>query len=470
MFNYYSDFKECFYTKFKVEKIVMDIRKSDIATNYGEDPFYDQEFGVFYPLKAGGKILAYLVVQINKSNLPTSKRLTAEAIEALASTNVLKLMPKTVKVLTTVSAGNKISAERHRNNADAGPPVKIKQSEIMKALLLGYLEAPSEEALIDVLIESNYDLQSKFRYDKSVSLSSKIEQVNNFINNVNKANNASYDWGQHCSRAAGSNLSYRFTRSFKKFDENHVVKWRRPNKNSVWPWTLDHHWFIVQESPITLANYTYKALLGSSGQGLYQKKDRIDMQYPIFLKSNAVDQGRKLLETFFKEVVGNRSKSKWGDVVYCTQLMRWTSDNPCFIIPKLCMVLGVMPTFDVSGKFQKFVPLAGNFNQPKKKLHLEFNAIDVSQSHSLDPFITVALSLCYDLGIVKLDAVEKTLGIVNAGSALANNDNYFKVSIGKNTVCCIPNSYSWNFANSAINKFETTAKLKTTNDPVFSAC
>jgi hypothetical protein len=377
-------------------------------------------------------------------------------------------MPKTVKALVTISAGNRLANNEH-SGRESGPAIKLKQSEVIKALLLGYLEPPTEEALINLLIESNYDLQTLFRYDKVTPLSAKIDKVDSFVNNLNKPVGGGYEWGENYSRTVGSNIGYQFVRSSKQFEENHAIKWRKPSKSSSWPWTLDHHWFIVQESPITLANYTYKALLGAGGQNNYQKRDKIDAQYPIFHKNNAVDQGRRLLEIFFKHAVGNRSKSKWGEVVHCTQLMRWTSDNPCFIIPKLCMVLGVMPTFDDCGSFEKFVPLAGNFKQPNKKLYLEFNAVDIEQSSSLEPFITVTLGLCYDLGVLKLNAIEKILGVVNAGAALENNSNYFRVSMGNNIVCCVPNDYSYNIINKAISKFEANNNLNASDEPVFSS-
>lgn len=467
MFNYSTSFEDSLYTLQKVTKIMKGLRNIDVITEFGNDPFYDDDYGIFYPLTIDGNVVAYLKAAIGKNKIFTYQRLDAARIEDLIKNNTLKLLPKTVKALSTISPGNKMCRDPYQSYGNH-PTLRLKNSEIIKALVLGYITLPADGNLVDLAINSNYSLQSMFG-SKHSKIDPKIKNktVIDTINNPADQNNGE-GWGTHNSNQLAKRVCVELTRSNKVFDDTHVLKWRKPSKNSAWPWTLDHHWFMVQESPITLANYTYKALLGSGSRSNYDKKDKIDNQYPVFAKNNAVEHARRLLETFFDEVVGNRSKHRWGDVVYSTQNMRWVSDNPCFLIPKLCLVLGVVPSFDASGKFQKFVPMAGNFTQNTEKLYLELSAMNIDQTSDLQPFITMILALCYDLGIVKLDVIEKTLGVVNGGAALKNNSNYLKANVGNNLVCCLPKNYSYDMTVKALTKFNLAmAEESKKEEPVF---
>lgn len=468
MFNYITNFEDSLYTLQKVTKIMKNLRNIDIATECGNDPFYEDDYGIFYPLTVHGNVIAYLMAPIGKNKIFSYRRLDAARIEELVRANTLKLLPKTVKALSTVSAGNRMCSTNH-GQYGANPSLRLKNSEIIKALILGYITAPSDENLIDLIVNSNYNLQSMFGSRPSkIDPKIKIKTVIDTMNNPTEGNNNGEGWATHYSNQLAKRICTEFVRSNKVFDETHVLKWRKPSKNSAWPWTLDHHWFMVQESPITLANYTYKALLGGGSRGNHDKRDKIDNQYPVFSKNNALEHARRMLETFFDEVVGNRSKARWGDVVYTTQNMRWLSDNPCFLIPKLCLVLNVVPSFDASGKFQKFVPMPGYFTQNTEKLYLELTAMNIDQTSDLEPFITMILALCYDLGIVKLDVLEKTLGVVNGGAALKNNPNYFKANVGNNLVCCLPKSYSYDMTVKALAKFNAAmAEQAKKEEPVF---
>ena len=467
MFNYTTNFEDCFKTAQHVASLMQKLRNIDISVEYGNDPFYDEDYGIFYPLQINGNVIAYLVVQVSKNKAHVRLKLDKKCVEELAKTNALRLLPKTVKSLNTVAAGNKLCSDDYHGRS---PLVRLKSSEVIKAMILGYISCPSDNELMSIIINSNYNLQSMFGAKTNVDSQLRLKTIINTLNGPPaKTAPGGYDgWSGYNSNSASKLIVSSLTRSSKAFDNTHVLKWRKPSKNSLWPWTLDHHWFMVQESPISLANCTYKALLGT-GSNTHSKKDKIDNQYPVFSKSNGVEQGRKALELFFNTVLNPRSKGKWGDLVYLVQNMRWVSDNPCFLIPKLCLVLGVVPSFNSSGKFEKFVSMAGNFAQNNEKLYLELTALNIDQGHDLEPFIASTMALCYDLGIVKLDAIEKNLGVVNRGTALLNNPNYFKVNVGKTVVCCVPKKFSYDITEKAITKFNVKRlEAEKAKDPVFN--
>jgi hypothetical protein len=461
MYNYFCDFEKNFYPLVKAQRIILNNLNVDMRNVCGDNPFYYSDIGLFYPLISDTTVLGYIAAPIQKGQLAKLEVLDAANVKKLSEANILRLLPQTIKALNTVSMGSRMCSRAFSQNYNHGEiSIKIRTSEIIKAVTLGYLEFPKDTQLLDVLTEVNYEIGSLLKQNKGAPLQAKSKAVYNFING--------HSWGEWLNKQVGSSIGKNLVRSNKAFDQADEIKWRKPSKNSVWPYTLDHHWFMVQESPITLANYTFKALLQGSDNS-NRKKDKIDAQYPIFSKPYTVECGRKLLEIFFVDVLTKKSKSQWGQIVHMTDNMRWVSDNPCYLIPKLCLALGVVPRFDESGTFTKFFPINGNLKQPSKKLYVEINSINIDQNNKLEPFIATIMSLCYDLGLVPLDAIEKNLGVINAGEALKHSKDYYKSTLGNNIVCCIPKEFSNNLTNKAIVKLkETLEKQKPTDEPVFN--
>jgi len=119
--------------------------------------------------------------------------------------------------------------------------------------------------------------------------------------------------------------------------------------------------------------------------------------------------------------------------------------------------LGVVPKFNQSGVFEKFVPLPANIVKPSKKVYIESSAIDVDNTHKLEPMLNLTMMLCYEVGLISLETLEKSIGLVNAGEALGKSDDYVHVAMGKHVVCCIPKSYSYDAGRKQLMKVD--AKL-----------
>jgi hypothetical protein len=450
--SYYVQFGEVFKTKRNIE---IELKKLGYNTDFMancKSPFYSADLGLHYPVVLNNTVVAYLRAQINKIN-------SVAGIAVLDNTNSdlpnvmksIKLLPQTMKAMQMAPIGQKIcKQELSRYNWNHKEGMKIRPSEALKAMLLGYIEFPSEDTLAQNILDScedhfGYEYASRSSVRRSFSLSEKAARIDVVLNDENK--NASNYTEQLIGRQMGSFL----IRSSKTSNDDHVIKWRKPPKKSLWPWTLDHHWFETQESPITLANYTYKALLGNSN---YAKRDLIDKKYPVFSRQLVMEHGRNMLECFFEGVVRDKKSKAWGNVCHTLDCMRWSVNSPYYAIPKLCLTLGVAPKFDDLGVFQKFVPLAGNISLPSRKVYVEHEALDVDNSHRLETASTSTLLLIYEFGLISLENLQKNTGITDAGAALGKDFNYIKVNIGKNVVCCIPKTFAYDKARQGLLRFQ----------------
>lgn len=453
--HYGIELENSFITKASADKMLSD-RGEKFPPNMGSDPYYHHELGVFIPLISDGQVIAYFngpISSIGTSNFV----LTASVVETLSNQKTLKLLPQTVKALKSVPAGSRISPGSYNGYSyrSNGAGMKLRSSEVLKAMLLGYIDIPTDNNLILAIANSNYDLATELgtkpNKQSTMSLAAKTAKVDKYLNGKNSNNQkVCSEWQQ---RSMGKAIGYDLFRSSKPFDANHEMKWRKPAKTSLWPWTLDHHWFEVQESPITMANYAYKALL--SGSSNRHKAESVNQKYPVFNRQLTMDYGRKVLELFFNESLKNKSAAAWGQLTHMlSNNMEWVVVNPYYAIPKLCLTLGVIPKFNESGVFEKFVGMEGNATQPTKKVYLEAAAIDVDNSHKIETMLNLTMALCYEMGIISLDTLEKSIGLVNAGEGLGNSEDYVHVEMGKHLICCIPKSYSYDVGRKQICKVD----------------
>lgn len=449
--SYAIDLKTSFFPREFIRRKLAE-RNVDLNTcNAGTNPIYHRELGLLYPLVADNTVLAYLKGHITDPGLGDFVIFDKSNIEfAVKNTRSFKLLPQTAKAMKTIAGGNKVFNEEYspyRHSYASG--MKLRTNEVIKCIMLGYIQAPSEDKLVNALIDSNYDLGHEIgaRNTKGTtfSLTAKVAKI---IQVFGK------DYSEWTMRNYAQIVAVNLHRTAKELVETDTVKWRKPAKNSVWPWTLDHHWFEVQESAITMANAAYKSLLGHTTSATRMKKDTVDRNYPIFIKQNQLEHGRKILETFFTEALAKKSGSAWGSAAHYVSVMEWTTRVPYYAIPKLCLALGVLPKFSVSGVFERFVPLAGNFNPATRKVYLEMDSIDVDNIHKLEPNFTLILALCYEFGLIGLEDLERTTGIVNAGNALKDSTEHVQVNLGKNLVCCIHTNFAYDVSKASLMKYQ----------------
>jgi len=470
--TYGLELKDSFITKSKAERMLKE-KGQTFPSNLGTNAYYCVGLGIFIPLISDGQILAYLNGAISSfvGWIDVGGAIIdSEAIKLFSDKKRFKFLPQTIKALKSVPTGSRISTNvnssaysRTRTNG-----MKLRSSEVLKALLLGYINVPADNDLISMLTNNISELAS--RVDKKLSLTAKTVLVDKYLNDklyISPTDKVRTSTGSSLAHhSCGSNVSewqlkhlsiaigHLLIRSSKTFDNKHEVKWRKPPKSSLWPWTLDHHWFEIQESPITAANHSYKALL--SGDSKRSKMDSVDAKYPIFHRQNSMDYGRRVLEGFFNSALKDKSSRAWGILTHTLiSNMDWVVANPYYAIPKLCLTLGVVPKFNESGVFERFVKIQGNTMQPTKKVYIESDAIDVDHTHKLEPMLNLTMALCYTLGLVSLSTLEKSIGLVNAGEGLGNSKEYVHVNMGDYLVCCIPKSYSYDVGKININRIET---------------
>lgn len=451
--RYYCDFDHAFKSVKTVETILGPAWCSQIKDN----PFFSKDHGLFIPLVADGRVLFYFNCILLSHSIPINEdgllQLDLAAMQKIEAAGQLKLLPQTVKMLKLVANGKMLAGDSStrsgysRNRAG----MRVRLPEIMKAILLGYLRLPQEEELLNALNECCYELSSAATITKSraTPFPVRVNAVEDFFSNGKLTT--------YREKGIGAHLGSLVSRSDKVTKADVEVKWRKPAKSSVWPYTLDHHWFEVQESAVSVANYTLKALLSRSDSNQGGGR-QIDRKFPIFNRQTALATSREILESFFVDLTATGSKhfTKWGDVTHNTKRLEGPHSNPVFLIPKLCLMLGVAPTFDKNGTFLKFKPIDNQLLVNTQKVHLTAQSIDTGITDKIDPFITITYALCYSLGLMSLADLELKTGITNGGAALAADPNYIKLTIGPNLVCCISTTFSYDTCAASLARFLST--------------
>jgi hypothetical protein len=175
----------------------------------------------------------------------------------------------------------------------------------------------------------------------------------------------------------------------------------------------------------------------------HSNKDQLMLNLPIFTNIRQLEIARKILEHFYsnlKEIMSCNS-SKFGTYVGMVNDFEWPNSKhnyrkltPDMFPVKACMALGVVPTFDNSGQFIKFVPIANSIHENTQTIYID---LDIDTLGKRKPEVSVLLA--YAIGLLDLETLEKLLGPVSRNSEVLKHDpNKVQLQISQNVVCCVP--------------------------------
>lgn len=379
-------------------------------------------------LNQGGGVIGFL-----RAKIANSLNLDDDKIQIIADSNELKnagvrLSAQSLKMLKMLKLSHKAFDFDHNWNARG---FKCKTEEVIKCLAFNYLGVMDNRSFLDHLTVQEYSLHHVV-VDKNNPMPVVYAEVVKYFQNVNKSS-----WAQ---RNLGSRISYAIVRTDRTVDDESSVKWRKPSKNSKWPYTLDHHWFTCQESPVAMAHHTMAALMSKESG---RNKEQLMLNLPIFQNIRSMEICRKLLEQFFanlKQTLQPHS-STFGN--YCSMLndFEWPNArysrrklNPEMFPVKAALALGVLPFFDESGAFQKFVPINGRLHDNDKTIYIDMPCDFLSNRRPEQ-----ALLLLYSVGLMSLEDLEKILGPVSQNEAsLKGQSDRVQLQMSRNVVCCLP--------------------------------
>ena len=312
--------------------------------------------------------------------------------------------------------------------------------EVLKGIVLGYVSANlSVTSMLDALWSQDHNLSQQCGGGNK-SLDEKINIVLNYFQQPGKTHYASTCANQ--VRAIVSGLS----RTSKDINPIHETSWRKANKNSKWPYTLDHHWFQVMESAVVTANYSLQALLPKDYRSRDDKRRRLQMSLPTFINVDQLEKCRKALEMYFTNLphVLRSSSAELGKFTVMSTDTDWPEKSNKYgrageafmrsegFIVKACLALGVIPTFDSCNAFVKFAPINGTLHINPKTVYYKAGATLHTQGRS-----EMAVLLAYSVGLINLEVLEKLLGPLQQ-SPYSSGPTYMDLRISGNVVCCIP--------------------------------
>lgn len=425
----------------------------------GTNPFLCQTHGLFIPIVANNRVLAYyncvLVSQAIPVDLNGLVILDPTTLAAAELKGQIKLLPQTVKMLKLLAHGKNLHNGNSRSTRGVAG-MKVRLTEAMKAWLLGYINLPQDESLLTAIANSCYDLQAvdgsntkkpgNVRYSYS-------DRVDTAFNYLNAAQVSSYQ-----ARNVSRHVGFQASRSAKDVQPGVEVKWRKPSKTSIWPYTLDHHWFEIQESAVSIANHVLKSLLNRT-ESSHHASRQIDLKFPILHRQAVLAGCREVLELFFADTAAAQQAGRycnlWGSIDYKVRKLDLLHTSPVYLIPKMCLLLGVAPSFDKSGQFLKFNPIDNKLLVNTTKVYLESKSIDMRDNEGAT-LSNMTLALCYSLGLMSLADLENRIGIINAGVALNQDPNFIKIAIGPNLVCCVSKTFAYDACKPKLSKLTNT--------------
>jgi hypothetical protein len=347
--------------------------------------------------------------------------------------NQIKLSAQCLKMLKATPMNSKIF---YPGSSSRG--FKCKAEDVVKAFAMGYIKLPESKGLLEALCSCNYPLE-QFMQNKENSTTSIYAKFIECCKSETEINNqiCSIRWNNVVPR-----ISIYLERTDKALDETCATKWRKPNKHSKWPYTLDHHWFESQESPISLQHHTLASLMGSSRRSSNMEKLYCDL--PVFANIRLLELCRKGLEFFFNNLqrIILANTSEYGQYVSAVNSLEWPNSryssrrlSPEMFPVKACLALGVMPTFDSCGVFQKFVPIASKFCNNTKILYYSVDPNGMFTTRRPD----ITLLLCYSTGLMNIAHIEHFLGPIGTSSDVLKADRTkINLKLSNNVVCCMP--------------------------------
>jgi len=411
---------------------------------------------LYYPIVVGlnnsaangaGGVVGFVRAKIsNNLELGDSEYMVCSS-EDLKKAGV-RLSVQSIKMLKSLRHNSKLNKNesngtiRHYNTQG----FKCRPEEIIKCLAFGYLDFPNGRTFIEDLAHASRD--------QSYTLQELVSDKRNDMQTICAAVAKHYHDTERSfwsNRTIGTKISYDIMRTSINVDEKCVVKWRRPSKNSKWPYTLDHHWFCCQESSVTMAHHTMASLMftasstpSKSGGYPTASRDQLMMNLPIFLSIRTLDNCRKILENFFVNIVEilKTNSSATGHYTNLINDFDWPVPNrysgkrlEAEMFPvKAALAMGVLPKFDESGRFNKFIPIDGVLHENPQTIY-----IDVDSDYLKRRRPEHSLLLMYSTGIIRLEDLEKIVGSVSQNDKdHKNNSTKVQLRMSKNVVCCLP--------------------------------
>lgn len=413
---------------------------------------------LYYPVAIGagngGGVIGFLKAKISKSDtIDPNKVFWLDTEEAIVQSGI-KLSPQSIKMLKTVGANTCPFGDSNNWNSRG---FKCKSEDLIKSLVLNYYTISESREMMEGLCYASYDLVAYIR-DKRTPMTDIYKKLLTYYETDVKSN-----W---TNQSLGQRLATSVMRTAQPVDDSYVVKWRKPNKSSKWPYTLDHHWFSAQESPVATAHHSLASLMSRSSN-----KDQLMMNLPIFTNIRQLEIARKILEHFYcnlKDVLSANS-SKFGVYVSMVNDFEWPNGRygnrkmtPDMFPVKACMALGVVPTFDNSGQFLKFAPIANAIRENTQTIYID---LDIDALGKRKPEVSILLA--YAVGLIDLDTLEKLLGPVSLNEQMLKQDpNKIQLQISPNVVCCVPVDSANVALASAMEKYGVY--LKTRNSAIDS--
>lgn len=407
---------------------------------------------LYYPVAVGpgngGGVIGFMKAKVSDNGKIDSTRVFwLNTPEDILQTGI-KLSPQSIKMLKTVGPNTAPFGDGH---SWASRGFKCKSEDLIKSLALGYYTMVESRDMMESLCYSSYDVVAYIR-DKRTPMADVYKKVLYYYETDVKS-----AW---MNQSIGQRLAATITRTTQPVDESYVVKWRKPNKTSKWPYTLDHHWFAAQESPVATAHHSLASLMNKNSN-----KDQLMMNLPIFTNIRQLEIARKILEHFYsnlKDIMGPNS-SKFGMYISMINDFEWPNGRyshrkmtPDMFPVKACMALGVVPTFDASGQFVKFAPIANAIHENTQTIYIDLE-IDALGKRKPE----VSLLLAYAIGLLDLDTVEKLLGPVSRnGEMLKQDPTKIQLQISPNVVCCVPVNSANTALSTAMEKYGVYVRTK----------
>lgn len=392
--------------------------------------YYPVTVGLANPASNGaGGVIGFLKAKIaNNLDLGDTEHSIINNSDALKKAGV-KLSSQSIKMLKTLRVNNKVF-EQDYNYHNRG--FKCRAEEIIKCLAFGYFMFPDDRGFLELLTQNDYGIHSLVQDKRNNIATAYAEFIKHFNNNERS------HW---TNRSIGTRISQGILRTTLAPDEECVIKWRKPSKNSKWPYTLDHHWFCCQESPVAMAHHTMASLMGR-GEG-QRNRDQLMLNLPIFTHIRGLEVCRKILENFFinlSDILKTHS-SAMGQYSSMLNDFEWPTGrysskklSPEMFPIKAALALGVLPKFDSSGKFDKFVPINGALHENPQTIYIEMDAEFLNRRRSEQ-----AILLMYSTGLICLENLEKILGSVSHNEqSLKDSPDKVQLRMSRNVVCCLP--------------------------------
>ena len=362
------------------------------------------------------------------------------------TTKLVKGSEVSKKMLTTAHWQSYFNHAGHRRGNNA---FRCKPEEVIKALALGYLKIDTngtgfKQAVNHINrvkspppVPPSWDTSSVKAYEDYL-VASKIPKVAHRFYEEGKLEerNEFFTFIQACTGE--------IQRTSLEVDPKTETKWRKASKNSMWPYTLDHHWFNAQEGRISVAHHAFKSLM-HGGRG-NSDADKIQLNLPIFTAIKTLERARKILEHFFSNtsiILNNKNNGEFARFVSSVHDLEWPSRKYAqkIVSPEMfpviaCLALEVIPIFDQSGQFIRFTRIDNNLSDNK---HVVYYDIDPHNLSKIRPDITFLLA--YSAGLITIQDLETLLGI-NRNKTTAETDGQVHLRLSKNIVLCFPIEYA----------------------------